>query len=140
MERIIINKKFSRAVWFTGLLLAPAIMIVFFAIRAGDMSGLLVVYGVCLVIFTALSLPAIIIYSLAHKKLSLTVESELVLKLLLIGITTTLLALAFYVMSRFDRTDFGTDAWICCGALVATIAIATFIYKPRLGEAMPVVK
>lgn len=138
MESNIINKKFSRAVWITGLLLAPAIMVVFFGARAGDTSGLVMVYFVCLVAFIVLSLPAIIMYSIAHRKLSQSVMSELKLKTLLIAIATPLLALSFYIMSLWDRTDFGTDAWICYTGLVAAIAIATFIYKPRLQDAMPV--
>lgn len=115
-------------------------MVIFFGIRAGDTAGLLAVYFVCLIVYTVLSFPAIMVYRLAHRKLSPTIASELVLKLILISIATGLLALAFYIMSLWDRTDFGIDAWICYAALVFTIAIATFIYKPRAEEGMPVVE
>jgi hypothetical protein len=129
---MIVNKNFPRAVWLSSIFLAPLIMVIFFAARSGEYwnEGFIIIYIIGALLAALIAIPGFFIYKYIVKKVAPGRISILSLKALLIVIAMGLIGLSFILLTQFDRTNFGSDTWVCFFSYSLAVAIATAYFRP----------
>ena len=140
METVLMNKSYAMSVWIASILTAPVLMLVIFALKAGDYwnVGFISFYILTVFVLVLFYLPSLFLHRLAFHELATSIKSEIKLKAILALITILCLSFTFVIAEQAWDFGYDYDTLVPLLCFMSSVVISSFLFKTKTPNAMPI--